>query len=95
MSESIQLKSIVEFIENNRIHKIDLIKINIEGGEFDLLPSLLDHEIITKVDNLQIQFHEFIENSETKRNNIRKQLEKTHELTYDYYFIWENWKIKK
>ena len=93
--EKIKLYSIVEFIEQNNIVKIDLMKINIEGGEFDLLPALLDHNIITNIDNLQIQFHKFIENAEIKRENIRNQLSKTHELTYDYYFIWENWRLKK
>lgn len=92
--ETIVLKSIIKFINENKIDKIDLIKINIEGGEFDLLPSLLDNEIINRIDNLQIQFHTFIEDAERKREIIRKKLAKTHELTYDYYFIWENWKLK-
>lgn len=92
--EEIELKSIVEFINNNNIKKIDLMKINIEGGEFDLLPSLIEQEIIKNIDNIQIQFHTFVDNAEFKRDNIRKELSKTHKLTYDYYFIWENWKRK-
>jgi len=92
-TEKIELKSIIEFIEQNDINHIDLLKINIEGGEFEVLPALLDHEIIHKIDNLQIQFHNFIDDAEKKRDDIRKRLSKTHRLTYDYYFIWENWKL--
>jgi len=94
-TEKIKLCSIIEFLDQNNIQNINLIKINIEGGEFDLLPALIDSEIINSIDNLQIQFHTFIENAEKKREEIRKKLSKTHELTYDYYFIWENWKLKK
>lgn len=92
--ENIELKSVVDFIDENNIAYINLIKINIEGGEFELLPALLNHKIINKIDNLQIQFHDFIIDADVKRDLIREQLSKTHELTYDYYFIWENWKLK-
>ncbi len=93
-TEKIKLQSIVDFIKKNNIQNISLIKINIEGGEFDLLPALLEDDIINHIENLQIQFHTFIENAEAKREEIRYKLSKTHELTYDYYFIWENWKLK-
>ena len=92
-AEKIELKSVIEFIEQNDINQIDLLKINIKGGEFEVLPALLDHEIIHKIDNLQIQFHNFIDDAEKKRDVIRKRLSKTHKLTYEYYFIWENWKL--
>lgn len=51
-------------------------------------------EIIKNIGNLQIQFHNFVDNAEEKREVIRKQLSLTHELTYDYYFIWENWELR-
>lgn len=92
--ENIKLKSINDFILENEIQHIDLMKINIEGGEFQVLPELIDSNFIKNIDNLQIQFHNFIPNAIEMRNNIRKELAKTHQLTYDYYFIWENWKLK-
>ena len=93
--EKIKLCSIIDFIEQNKITKIDLMKINIEGGEFDILPTLLEHDIINSINNLQIQFHTFVPNAENQREAIRKKLLLTHTLTYDYYFIWENWKLKE
>ena len=92
--EVILLKSINEFILKNKINYINLMKINIEGGEFKVLPALISSSLVKNIDNLQIQFHNFIPNSLKMRDNIREELIKTHELTYDYYFIWENWKIK-
>ncbi|WP_434285723.1 FkbM family methyltransferase [Aliarcobacter cryaerophilus] len=89
--ETIALKSIVDFFKNEDINQIDLFKINIEGGEFSVLPELIKNDKIKSIKNLQIQFHNFIPNAEEMRENIRKEFSKTHHLTYDYYFIWENW----
>ena len=70
------------------------MKINIEGGEFDLLDQLIKSKLVTRIDNIQVQFHNFFDNSKDRREGIRKQLKQTHYLTYDYYFVWENWKLK-
>lgn len=91
----IHLKSITDFIKENRIETVDLIKINIEGGEYDLLDSLIEHKLIHKFKNIQVQFHDFvIENPRERMEKIQKELSKTHELTYQYDFVWENWKLK-
>jgi len=93
--EKIQLKSIVEFIESNNITHVDLIKINIEGGEYELLESLIENNCITRFKNIQVQFHDFIiENAKERMQKIQNQLTKTHELTYQFEFVWENWKLK-
>lgn len=94
-SEKIELKSILNFIKNNNITYVDLIKINIEGGEYEVLESLLESGIISIFKNLQIQFHDFIiDNANERMENIQTQLAKTHKTTYQYKFVWENWVIK-
>lgn len=94
-AQTIQLKSIVEFMQTNNITQIDLIKINIEGGEYELLESLLENNCITHFKNIQVQFHDFIiENAKERMHKIQKELSKTHELTYQFEFVWENWKLK-
>jgi FkbM family methyltransferase len=90
----IQLINFMEYIDKNKIEKIDLMKINIEGGEYDLLEYILKKNYINNIVNLQIQFHDISPNSEKRMKNIQQILSKTHELTYYYYFIWENWKMK-
>ncbi|TRX34831.1 FkbM family methyltransferase [Flavobacterium sp. ZT3R18] len=93
--ETILIKSIVDFIKTNNVKQIDLIKINIEGGEYELLESLIDNGCISIFKNIQIQFHDFLfENAKERMNKIQENLSKTHELTYQYEFVWENWKIK-
>ena len=43
-----------------------LMKINIEGGEYDLLEELLDENMIKQIVNLQVQFHDFVERSDER-----------------------------
>jgi len=90
----IRLESITDFIKSNQIETVDLIKINIEGGEYDLLDSLIENNLIHKFKNIQVQFHDFvIQNPRERMTKIQNELSKTHSLTYQYDFVWENWKI--
>lgn len=84
-----------DFINDNRIEKIDLMKINIEGGEYDLLDHLIENGIVVKTDNIQVQFHDFVENAESRMRSIQSRLSNTHYLTYQFEFVWENWARKK
>ncbi|MCU7551290.1 FkbM family methyltransferase [Chitinophagaceae bacterium LB-8] len=83
------------FIDENQIDKIDLMKINIEGGEYDLLDHLIDKGLIKKIENIQIQFHDFVTDAEMRMRSIQSKLSKTHYVTYQYEFVWENWALKK
>jgi FkbM family methyltransferase len=91
----IELKDIGDTIKNLKLSCIDLIKINIEGGEYEVLPRLIETGQISIFKNIQVQFHDFIPHAVEMRNNIRKELNKTHHLTYDYPFVFENWEINK
>lgn len=88
---NIQIKDIFSFINENNISEIDLIKINIEGGEYPLLKRMIDTKLVHICKNIQVQFHEFYPNAVQLRNEMREDLRETHKLTYDYPFIWENW----
>jgi len=92
--EIVQIKSIVEFLSENNLNDIDLIKINIEAAEFDLLDNIIKESKASCFKNIQVQFHTFIPDCVERRNKIRKHLSETHKTTYDYEFIWENWKLK-
>ena len=76
------------------VKKIDLIKINIEGGEYDLLDHILEIGFVENIENLQIQFHNFVENSDSRMETIQTKLSQTHKPTYQYKYVWENWKRK-
>ena len=94
-SQEIKLISVVDFIKDHGIKEIDLMKINIEGGEYPLLDSLIEHNLLGIARYYQIQFHKFIPDAKEKRENIRTELSKTHRLLWDYPFVWESWEKKE
>ena len=83
-----------EFISAENIDFIDLMKINIEGAEYDLLEHILNRDLAGRINNIQVQFHNFIENCGERMFAIQKKLGETHQLTYQYLYVWENWEKK-
>ena len=76
---------------------IDLMCINIEGGEYDLLDQIIKTNMIENIINIQVQFHEWYPSyseSVLLRSSLQDSLRKTHEITFCYPFVWENWEIK-
>ena len=90
----VQLKDIQEVINDLNLVEIDLIKINIEGGEYALLQRLIQTGLINLCKNILIQFHEWYPDAETLRENIRTELALTHNLSWNYNFVWESWERK-
>lgn len=86
------VKDILVVLDDLCITRIDLMKVNIEGGEYPLLDHLLKNEKQNIVDQYQIQFHSFIENAVQRRNSIVESMSSTHKRTWCYDFVWENWK---
>ncbi len=72
----------------------DLIKINIEGGEFPLLEDMLDKGYVTMFRNIAVQFHKVIPDYEKRRDMIRKRLSETHQEQWCFPWVWESWRIK-
>tara|TARA_R100000322_G_scaffold159546_1_gene120572 strand:- start:388 stop:978 length:591 start_codon:yes stop_codon:yes gene_type:complete len=93
-AEEIKLRSASAVFEELEIAHVDLMKINIEGGEFPLLEHLIETSLVKEIKDIQVQFHSFVDDAIVKRHNIRQNLKKTHFITYDYAFVWENWERK-
>ena len=92
--EEVRVESFAQFVADSGISAIELIKINIEGGEYDVLPQIIATGFIEKTRFLQIQFHDFIEGAVRKREIIRRDLERTHRESWNYPFVWESWEIR-
>jgi FkbM family methyltransferase len=88
-----QLIRTADFLLENKIQAIDLMKINIEGGEYDLLEHLINIGYMPRIRNIQVQFHDFVPDAKRQMKNIQDVLRNTHYLTYQYPFIWENWRL--
>lgn len=93
-TETIEIRPILEFMDDHGLASADLLKMNIEGGEYELLEYLLDNDAILRFANIQIQFHDLFEGAEQRMEAIQQRLRKTHELTFHYKFMMENWALK-
>lgn len=88
------LKDIVDIWRSLQLERVDLMKINIEGGEFPLLERMMAAGLLGKVDSYVIQFHEWHPGAYSRRRKIHRALQKTHRLVWDYHFVWEKWELK-
>ena len=82
-----EVKEIVSVLKLLKVTNIDLMKINIEGGEYPVLLHMISKKVVSLVDNYQIQFHNFIDKADDLRNNIIEELQKTHMQTWCYTFV--------
>lgn len=91
MKEQIQIIDVVEYITGQDISRIDLMKVNIEGGEYELLERLIESRLIRIISSIQVQFHNISNDSSARMARIQNRLRETHHPIYQYRFVWENW----
>ncbi|MGD2167953.1 MAG: FkbM family methyltransferase [Gammaproteobacteria bacterium] len=91
---NVEFRDVKEWFDEASIDKVALMKINIEGGEYELLERMLDTGLTERVAALQIQFHYFVEGAEARMTAIQERLAATHSPSWQYRFIWENWERK-
>ena len=75
--------------------QIDLIKLNIEGGEYDVMERLIETGWMPRVRIFMIQFHEWFDGAHRRHRRIHRELRKTHDVAWRYPFIWEQWVRKE
>ncbi|WP_022705523.1 FkbM family methyltransferase [Pseudorhodobacter ferrugineus] len=90
-----RVEPVARFFAKTAINRIDLMKINIEGGEYDLLPALNEAGILPRIGILQVQFHLFAASDIARRDAIRSVLAKTHSCDWSYDFVWEQWSLRR
>lgn len=88
----IELRDIQDVIFQLNITNIDLIKINIEGGEYSLLKRMIETGIVKRCRDIQIQFHDWYPEAGALRKEITRSLSLSHYRTWNYPFVWENWR---
>ncbi|MCB1689677.1 MAG: FkbM family methyltransferase [Halioglobus sp.] len=93
-SAEVEIRDIADIWRSLALGQIDLMKINIEGGEFPLLERMIETGLLKNVNCFMIQFHEWHPGAYHRRRKIRKALGKYHKLDWDYHFIWEKWSLR-
>jgi FkbM family methyltransferase len=88
----VAFRDVADLFSEEHFHDVALIKMNIEGGEYPLLRRMVEADLVGRCADIQIQFHDFVPDALRQRAVIREALRRTHRLTYDYPFVWENWR---
>ena len=86
-----EVRAVADFMTDFEPRTVDLMKINIEGGEYDLLPALAASGDLDRFGIIQVQFHQFRESDDALRDSAREQLAQTHSQAWCYHFVWEEW----
>jgi FkbM family methyltransferase len=89
--EEVSIRDVAEVLEELGIAEIDLLKVNIEGGEFDLFDRLIASHWMPRIRQTMIQFHEFHPNAHWRRHRVRRALRRTHREVWNYSWVWEFW----
>ena len=92
--EHVRERKFSEWFAGTGLDRIELLKINIEGGEYELLDHLLGTGLIKFIRDLQIQFHDFVPDAERRMHDLRASISQTHSQTYHFPFIWDGWALR-
>ncbi|MEO9595289.1 FkbM family methyltransferase [Rhodopirellula bahusiensis] len=79
------------YLQSIGVDHADLMKVNIEGGEYDILPHLASLGWLERIETIQVQFHDLCESSDDDRESIRRDLAQSHGEDWCYPFVWEQW----
>jgi len=85
------VRDIASELDELGYEQVDLIKLNIEGGEYDVMERLIETDWLPRVRIFMIQFHEWFDGAHRRHRRIHRALRKTHDVSWRYPFIWEQW----
>lgn len=84
-------RDIVAFLEESGIDNVDLLKLNIEGGEYMVLPRLIEVSRIRSIRFVLVQFHLIEEGDSGRYEALFHKINATHRLRWRFPFVWELW----
>ncbi len=90
----VQVRDVVGVLAELGIAEIDLLKVNIEGAEYDLFDRLIETGWLPRIRLVSVQFHEWHPKAYRRRRAIRRVLARSHEEVWCYPWVWEFWRRK-
>ena len=91
-SATVLLRDIAAVLDELALESIDLLKLNIEGGEYDVFDRLIETGWLPRVRIIAVQFHEWHPHAYRRRRAIRRALRRDHEELWCYPWVWEAWR---
>lgn len=88
------VRDLLEIATRNHERPIALLKLNIEGLEFEVLEAMLDEQLMMHVRHLQVQPHPIVPNAQERWDAICRRVDATHEMTFNKDWCWTGWTIR-
>jgi len=77
------------------VEQVELIKLNIEGAEYDVFDRLFEEGWLPRCRHVLVQFHEWHPRAHPRRRAIRALLAETHDEVWCYPWVWECWERRE
>lgn len=74
--------------------EVDLLKLNIEGMEYDVLSALIAGCYLPHIRHVQVQFHRVGDGWQQHHEDIVRRLTETHEHMYSEPFCWDGFSLR-
>jgi FkbM family methyltransferase len=87
----LELRDVEAVLTTLGIEHVDVMMINIEGGEYELLDRLYETDWLPRIGCVLVQFHEFGPDAYRARRRNRRQLAESHRCTWNFKWVFERW----
>jgi aryl-alcohol dehydrogenase-like predicted oxidoreductase len=84
-------RDVARALDELGLEEVDLLKLNIEGGEYDVLDRLAESHWLPRIRQVSVQFHEWLPHAHLRRQRNRRALARTHVERWCYPWVWEFW----
>ena len=91
----VELRDVVGALDELGLDAVDLLKVNIEGGEYDLFDRLVAAGRLGRMRYVSVQFHEWHPKAHARRAAARRALRVDHDEVWCYPWIWELWRARR
>lgn len=92
LQRRVRIVRAADAFEEAGLESIDLLKLNIEGAEYEVLPHLIESGWVARIRHLQVQFHELDPSWRERAADLRRRLSETHDLVWGREHVWESWR---
>jgi len=89
---TIEMVDVVDFMDKNLTRPVDLVKINVEGCEYQIMNRLIKSEYEKHFDAFLIQFHRIsgMLHGKFRKRTVRHLRDEYHN-NFSFPYIWESW----
>jgi FkbM family methyltransferase len=88
---ALPVRAAAPYLREQGIARIDLMKLNIEGDEYDLIDHLHGEGVLADIRFIQVQFHPFVPDADARLRHAHDLLYRTHVPQYAFRYVWESW----